>query len=166
MQLRNNFGLASFVATTFAAPFNSSLSFGKHYAVLNCDLVVGTVEPVANATQGRHFINSTKTWVNAIHQKHPQPLTFFSTIYFSNPSDPQLKVPSPFSNVLGGAPPLVQNSSSAQFYPDFDVGTDDIVIVKTRYYAGSGNSLEDTLRSQRIDTVILVSFLFQDLRWD
>ena len=159
MQLRNILVLASSVAATFAAPFNSSLSFGKHYAVLNCDLIVGTVEPITNTTQGKHFINSTKTWIDAVHQKHTQPLTFFTTIYFSNPSDPQLKVPSPFSSVLGDAPPLVQNSSFAQFYPGFDVGSEDIVLVKTRYYAGSGNSLEDTLRSQRIDTVILVSLL-------
>lgn len=47
----------------------------------------------------------------------------------------------------------------AQTYPEFDVGSKDIVIVKTRYYAGSGNSLEDTLRSQSIETAILVSHL-------
>lgn len=31
----------------------------------------------------------------------------------------------------------------------------DVVLQKTRYYAGAGNSLEEILRTQEIDTVVL-----------
>jgi nicotinamidase-related amidase len=56
----------------------------------------------------------------------------------------------------GGA---LGNSSDplTEIYPSFHVNetAGDVVLAKTRYYAGAGNPLEEILRAQQIDTVIL-----------
>ncbi|KAI7077034.1 hypothetical protein KC352_g41913, partial [Hortaea werneckii] len=49
------------------------------------------------------------------------------------------------------------NDSNTFIYPAFhvDESAGDAVLAKTRYYAGFGNSLEEILRAQQIDTVVL-----------
>jgi hypothetical protein len=56
--------LASCAALTSASA-SKPLSFGQNYAVLNLDLINGVVAPLANTTEGRKWINSTATWINA-----------------------------------------------------------------------------------------------------
>ena len=42
-----------------------ALSFGKHYAVLNLDLLNGVIATVNTTQAGKDFINSTATWIDA-----------------------------------------------------------------------------------------------------
>lgn len=55
------------------------------------------------------------------------------------------------------APLTTVNATVTQIYSDFSVDetAGDVVLQKTRYYAGTGNALEEILRAQGIDTVIL-----------
>jgi hypothetical protein len=49
------------------------------------------------------------------------------------------------------------NETATQIYPAFEVdeAAGDVVLQKTRYYAGTGNAMEEILWAQSIDTVIL-----------
>jgi nicotinamidase-related amidase len=50
----------------------------------------------------------------------------------------------------------VEGSAGVQIASNFTVDERDIVLQKTRWYAGAGNSLEQILKAQNIDTVIIV----------
>lgn len=158
-------------------PHNDTFSFGKHYAVLNLDLINDLVGTVSNTTEGQAFINCTSHWINAVHDQNPQPLTVYTRIYYQNSHYPDIKPGSSLavyfqetSGVIvgpgsGNPNSTIQNSQLessplTQIWPAFKVnqGT-DIVLQKTRYYAGFGNDLENILSAQGIDTVILVSLL-------
>lgn len=134
---------------------NSSLSFGRHYAVLNLDLINALINPIANTTEAQTWINCTSTWIDAVHAQNPPPLSIFTRIYFTNPSQPELGPSTPFRQVGGALG--ASNDSNTFIYPAFNVdeAAGDAVLAKTRYYAGFGNSLEEILRAQQIDTVVL-----------
>ena len=143
------------ISSTVPSNETSTLSFGKHYAVLNLDLIPGILQPIINTTAGQTFINSTATWINAVHAQNPPPLSIFTRIYFSNARQPEIGPKSPFAKA-GGA--LGDSSDpNTVIYPAFHVNetAGDVVLQKTRYYAGFGNPLEEILRAQQIDTVIL-----------
>jgi nicotinamidase-related amidase len=141
------------IASTVAA--NESLSFGQHYAVLNLDLINGLVAPLASDPAGSAFINNVATWIDAVHAQRPAPLSIFTRIYFNNARKPEIKPGSGFESV--SAPLTTANATATQLYPAFhvDEAAGDVVLQKTRYYAGTGNPLEEILRAQSIDTVIL-----------
>jgi len=141
------------IASTLAS--NSSLSFGQNYAVLNLDLINGLVSPLASTPAGSSFIASTASWIDAVHALSPPPLSIFTRIYFSNARKPEVKPGSGFEKA--SAPLTTANASATQIYPAFhvDEAAGDVVLQKTRYYAGTGNALEEILRAQGIDTVIL-----------
>lgn len=141
------------IASTVSS--NASLSFGQHYAVLNLDLINGLVAPLASSPAGAAFINSTTAWINAVHAQSPPPLSIFTRIYFSNARKPEVKPGSGFAGV--SAPLGTANETATQIYEAFEVdeAAGDVVLQKTRYYAGTGNALEEILRSQGIDTVVL-----------
>jgi nicotinamidase-related amidase len=141
------------IASTISS--NSTLSFGRHYAVLNLDLINGLVSPLASSPAGSAFIANTATWIDAVHAQTPPPLSIFTRIYFSNARKPEVKPGSGFASV--SAPLGTANATATQIYPSFrvDEGAGDVVLQKTRYYAGTGNPLEEILRAQGIDTVIL-----------
>ena len=141
------------IASTIAA--NESLSFGQHYAVLNLDLINGLVAPLASSPAASAFIKNTATWIDAVHAQSPPPLSIFTRIYFSNARKPEVKPGSGFASV--SAPLTTANATATQVYPAFrvDEAAGDVVLQKTRYYAGTGNALEAILRAQGIDTVIL-----------
>lgn len=42
---------------------NSSLSFGRHYAVLNLDLINAMVFAINETTAGQQWINCTASWI-------------------------------------------------------------------------------------------------------
>ncbi|KAK5008238.1 hypothetical protein LTR28_004254 [Elasticomyces elasticus] len=134
---------------------NSSLSFGRHYAVLNLDLVNALVAPLNSSAAGRAFISNTARWINAVHAQKPAPLSIFTRIYFSNSRKPEIGPASPF-RLVGGALGNASDPRTA-LYPAFaaDEVAGDVVLQKSRYYAGAGNGLEEILRAQQIDTVIL-----------
>lgn len=146
-------GYPTSIPSTVAS--NTSLSFGKHYAVLNLDLINGIVGSVLNTTEGNAWIANTASWIDAVHALPSVPLTIFTRIYFVNSHKPEIGPTSPFAAVGGALG--TQNDSLTQIYPAFKVNeaAGDAVLVKTRYYAGAGNALEEILRAQQIDTVVL-----------
>ncbi|KAK3117010.1 hypothetical protein LTR53_002031 [Teratosphaeriaceae sp. CCFEE 6253] len=143
------------IASTVPANETATLSFGQHYAVLNLDLINAIVAGVATSPAGSAWIANTVTWINAVHALTPAPLSIFTRIYFSNSHKPEIGPASPFAQV-GGALGTA-SSNLTEIYPAFYVNdtAGDVVLQKTRYYAGAGNGLEEILRAQQIDTVIL-----------
>jgi nicotinamidase-related amidase len=134
----------------------SPLSFGQHYAVLNLDWMSLLVDGIKDTTVGREFITNCSVWNDAVHQKDPRPLTIFTTLFFSNPSQPELAEDSPFTRLLRGYGKFEKGSPGVQISSQFTVDEKDIILQKTRWYAGAGNNLEQILRAQNIDTVIIV----------
>ncbi|KAL3466129.1 Isochorismatase-like protein [Aspergillus heterothallicus] len=156
--------LASCAAQCAASASSSSsnpLSFGQNYAVLNLDLITGVVAPLANTTEGRTWINNTATWLDAVHAQSPPPLSIYTRIYYSSPQAPELSPQVPFYQVAEAFGNLTESSPASQIYPLFAPGSEgrdssrDVVLRKSRYYAGDGNSLEEILRTRAVDTVIL-----------
>ena len=146
------------VYTNFSTVTNSTFSFGRHYAVLNLDLINGLVLGVVNTTAGDAWITSTARWIDAVHAQSPAPLSVFSRIYFSNARRPEIGPLTPFAAVAKALPGNANEVDYVtQVYDAFVVKPDDVVVQKSRYYAGFGNQLEEVLRSQLIDTVVLVS---------
>jgi len=148
--------LSIFAGAAFAKNASEeSVSFGKHYAVLNLDLINAIVDPVASTKSGKKWVDNTATWIDAVHDQEPRPLSIFTRIYFSNDMKPEVKSGSGFAELVEGI--TTEDDNSTQIYPDFNVdqGAGDIVLRKTRYYAGDGNALEEILRAQKIKTVVL-----------
>jgi Isochorismatase family len=136
---------------------NTSLSFGSHYAVLNLDLINGLVGSMNSTAAGRAFIKNTATWINTVHQQTPPPISIFTRIYFSGPKRPEVGPTSPFQKTSAGLGNVTESSPIGQIYPAFKpLQGWDVELPKTGYYAGTGNSLEQILSAQKIDTVILV----------
>lgn len=134
---------------------STTFSFGTHYAVLNLDLITALVSSVASSAAGRAFVNNTATWIDAVHAQDPPPLSIFTRIYFANARKPEVKPGSGFAS--NAAALTTANTSATMIYPAFtvDEAAGDVVLQKTRYYAGAGNGLEQILAAQSIDTVIL-----------
>lgn len=121
-------------------------------------MITGLVAGIANSTEGQRWINATSTWIDAVHRQNPPPLSIFTRIYFSNVLRPEVSSSTPFSKTVAGLGNATSTSPQSQLYPAFRALPDyDVVLQKTRYEANFGNSLSEILRSQRIDTVILVS---------
>jgi len=158
-------------------PGNNSFSFGRNYAILNLDLLNFTVEPVANTTAGATWLKCLEIWNGAVQALSPSPLTIWTRVYWENSRYADVKLGSPFAaflssdGIIAGAgssgnpnatiqDALLESSPLTSIYPAFVPKNDsDIVLGKTRYYAGFGNNLENILAAQSIDTVILVSLL-------
>lgn len=143
--------------TNFSSiPNNTTFSFGQHYAVLNLDLINGLVGSISSTSEGIAWINSTATWINAVHAQKPPPLSIFTRIYSINALNPDIA--GGFTQTFAGLKPGTMNQSATELYPAFTPLSDyDVVLSKVRYYAGTANELELILSSQKIDTVILVS---------
>ncbi|KAL3496718.1 cysteine hydrolase family protein [Aspergillus germanicus] len=152
--------LASCAASASVSTATSTpLSFGQNYAVLNLDLINGVVAPLANTTEGRKWINSTATWIDAVHKQSPPPLSIYTRIYYSSAAAPELSPSTPFYQVAAAFGNLTEQSPVSHIYPAFapDDSEDsrDVVLRKSRYYAGDGNSLEEILRTRGVEKVIL-----------
>lgn len=110
----------------------------------------------------REFISSygyieAKLTVDSVHKQQPPPLSIFTRVYFSNSQRPELAADVPFYQVVNSFGNLTETSPATQIYPAFKpLNNWDVELRKARYYAGDGNSLEEILRTQKIDTVILV----------
>lgn len=138
-------------------PANETLSFGKHYAVLNLDLINGIAGGLANTTAGEAFLSNTADWIDAVHAQKPPPLSIYTRIYFSAPTKPEVGPNAPFANVGGNLGTIDDPLTELvpQIRSRVDATLNDVVFPKTRYYAGAGNALEEILNTQEIDTVIL-----------
>ncbi|KAI1406861.1 cysteine hydrolase family protein [Hypoxylon sp. FL1857] len=130
------------------------LTFGKNYAVLNLDLMAVLIDAVKDTTEGQAFISNCSRWNDAVHKQDPQPLVIFTTLFFG-PGRPELAEGKPFHRLVEAFDPFEAGSATVRIAPHFTVGEKDIVLQKTRWYAGAGNSLEQILKAQNIDTVIL-----------
>lgn len=154
-------------------PNNQSISFGNHYAVLNLDIINDVTQPISNSSAGKTWLNSLQTWFDAVNMQNPRPLVFWTRIYYENSHYPDVKPGSPLSGYLaslgvvvgpGSGNPnasiqnqQVERSPLTRIWPGFSPNNEsDIVLEKTRFYAGFGNNLEHILAAQSIDTVILV----------
>jgi len=120
------------IASTVPANETATLSFGKHYAVLNLDLINALVSGVAPSPAGAAFIANTATWIDAVHAQNPAPLSIFTRIYFSNSHKPEIGPSTPFAQV-GGALGTASSNLTA-VYPAFYVNdtAGDVVLQKTR----------------------------------
>lgn len=65
----------------------------------------------------------------------------------------------PFTELIQEFGTLAESSPVAQIDSSLQTDDKDIVLQKTRWYAGAGNSLEQLLRARGVDTVIIVSNL-------
>ena len=128
----------------------------RQYAVLNLDFMYALTKGLRTSTEGRSFLLSCKRWVDAVHAKTPQPLVIYTTLYFHNDTRPELASGSPFSRLIEKLEPLAKSCPGAQIGPDLTPTGRDILLQKTRLYAGSGNALDQILRAQNIKAVILV----------
>ncbi|KAM0215183.1 hypothetical protein ACHAQD_008511 [Fusarium lateritium] len=138
-------------------PAAESLGFGHHFAVLNLDWMSILINAAKHSTEGQAFISNCIRWNDAVHAKQPRPLTVFTSLYFSNSFQPELSsdINAPFTMLVREFDPFIKGSDAVRIYPEITVDDEDIVLQKTRWYAGAGNALEQILRTQNIDTVII-----------
>ncbi|KAL2109723.1 hypothetical protein VUR80DRAFT_2089 [Thermomyces stellatus] len=129
-------------------------TFGRHYAVLNLDLMTVLIDAVKDTEAGKAFISNCSRWNDAVHKKQPQPLTVFTSLCFGA-GEPELAKCAPFTKLLQGFGSFEIGSPPVQVSSEFTVGEKDVVLQKTRWYAGAGNGFEQVLRAQNIDTVII-----------
>lgn len=133
------------------------VGFGKHFVVLNLDLMSILIDAAKSTPKGQTFVSNCVKWNDAVHQVDVRPLTIFTTLSFSTQNRPELVQPSAFSRLLEGFGDFDKGSNAVQIHQNFQTDEKDIILQKTRWYAGEGNPLEQILRSQNIDTVVLVS---------
>lgn len=127
---------------------NSTFSFGQRYAVLNLDLINAIVGNFNGTDSGRQFINSTKTWIDAVHAVEPQPLTVFTRIYYSTRFSPELGLGVPFGSLQGGLANITEESPQGMLYPAFETSERDVVLPKTRFYAGEWVPVRDSRQAR------------------
>lgn len=130
-------------------------TFGHRYAVLNLDLMTILVDAIKGTPAGDTFIANCRRWNDAVHQKDPRPVSIFTSLFFDH-KHLELKHDSPFEKLISGFGSFEVGSKEVQIAPEFQVDDKDIVLQKTRWYAGAGNALEQILKAQNIDTVIIV----------
>ncbi|KAK2773540.1 cysteine hydrolase family protein [Colletotrichum kahawae] len=123
-------------------------SFGKRFAILNIDLMALMFDSIKETDEGKLFTSNCVRWNEAVHQHQPRPLTIFTTLCFTNASQPELARPSPFSSLIDGFGDFVKGSPGVQIDERLKLDEKDIVLHKTRWYAGAGNALEQILRAQ------------------
>lgn len=135
-------------------------TFGKRFAILNLDLMAIMLDSNKKTDEGKLLISNCVRWNEAVHQHHPRPLTIFTTLSFSDYSQPELARPSPFANLIDGFGDFLKGSPAVQIDKSLKLDEKDIVLHKTRWwYAGAGNGLEQILKTQNISTIVIVSCL-------
>lgn len=130
--------------------------FGEHFAVLNLDFMKILTNSISDSAEGSIFMSNCTRWNDSVRQKDPRPLIIFTALSFSSAKQPELSQPSPFAKAIHNIGLFEKDSPDVEIDPRFEVDGADIVLSKTRWYAGSGNSLEQILKAQNIDNVILV----------
>lgn len=129
--------------------------FGKHYAVLNLDFMNALIDIVKDTDTGKTLIHNCSLWNDTVHSKDARPLTIFTSLYFGTQAA-ELANDAPFTSLVNGFSCFTAGSTPVEISSHFAVDEKDVLLQKTRWYAGSGNSLEQILRAQNIDTVIIV----------
>lgn len=135
---------------------NNPVSFGERYAILNLDWMTVLVNAAKDTPEGQAFISSCSRWNDAVHQKSPRPLTIFSTLSFER-GQPEVQDNTPFARLIAPFGTFEHNSDEVKVASQFHTDENDVILNKTRWSATMGNSIEQILKAQRIDTVIIVS---------
>lgn len=137
-------------------PPTTTADFGRNFAVLNVDWMSILIEAIQDTTEGKSFIENISRWNNVVHQKEMRPLTLFSTLALKF-GQPELEANTPFSDLIAPFGTFEEGSPEVQIDPQFLVDEKDVIIHKTRWSATTGNSLEQILKANKIDTVVVVS---------
>lgn len=132
------------------------VDFGKHYAILNIDWMVLLIDAIKETPQGKLLIDSCEKWTDAVHSKDERPLTVFTTLAF-NRGRPEVEADKPFAKLIAPFGSLEYGAPEVEIHPRFAVDEKDLILRKTRWSAMTGNNLEQILKAQGIDTVIIVS---------
>ena len=146
------------LAIKMASPTHSSNvpNFGQRYAVLNLDWMALLIGAVEDSPEGKALIANYTRWNEAVHQKATRPLTIFTTLSFQS-GQPEVARNKPFAKLIAPFSEFKAGTPDAQIDSRFTVDEKDVVLPKTRWSATMGNSLEQILKAQDIDTVIIVS---------
>ncbi|PLB55346.1 Isochorismatase hydrolase [Aspergillus steynii IBT 23096] len=132
----------------------TSVNFGDRYAILNLDWMSVLINAVKDTAEGQALISNCSVWNDAVHRKHPRPLTIFSTLAF-NRAQPEVQANTPFARQIAPYGNFEFHSPEVQIDSHFKVDEKDVVLHKTRWSATMGNSLEQILKAQSIDTVVI-----------
>ncbi|KAL6905146.1 Isochorismatase-like protein [Trichoderma evansii] len=133
----------------------SPLTFGKKYAILNLDFMNILFDIAKTAPEGQQFASNCTRWVDAVHKQDNRPLNIFTTLYFTSPSQAELPDAAPFTKLVNGFATFDEHSSIVKVPSYFNIDEKDIVLQKIRWYGGAGNALEDILKNNNIDTVVI-----------
>lgn len=133
------------------------LSFGSNYAVLNLDWMKALIDTVKKTDEGKQFVANCRRWNDAVYHKSARPLTIFSSLHFDH-GEPELASNSPFTRLVKSYGNFATDSPEVQIAPHFQVRPEDVLLQKTRWYAGEGNKLQQILKVQNIDTVVIVCY--------
>jgi len=83
-------------------------------------------------------------------------LTVFTTLAFS-PGQPEVEREKPFAKFIAQFGEFKAGNPETQIYSRFALDEQDVILTKTRWCATTGNALEQILKAQNIDTVVIVS---------
>lgn len=133
----------------------SAVDFGNNYAILNLDWMTILTNAVEDTPEGKAMIANCSKWNNAVHQKKHRPLTVFTTLVF-NRGQPELERNKPFSRLIAPFGSFEKDTPAASIDSRFTIDSSDIVLRKTRWSATTGSNLEQILKAQGIDTVVIV----------
>ncbi|KAJ5095825.1 cysteine hydrolase family protein [Penicillium alfredii] len=133
-------------------------NFGPLYAILHLDWGSALIGAVQETPEEQALITNYTRWNNAVHQKIPRPVTIFTTLAFSQ-GQPEVKTNTPFANLIAPFGAFETGTPEVQIDSRFTLDEKDLVFPKKRWSATTGNALEHTLKSQKINTVVIVSDL-------
>ncbi|KAJ5924075.1 cysteine hydrolase family protein [Penicillium verhagenii] len=133
---------------------NGKVDFGQNYAVLNLDWMPLLLNPIEESPEGQSLIANYSQWNNVVHKMSDRPLTIFTTLQF-NRGQSDVKPNTPFSKLIEPFGTLETGSPGVGIDPRFTVDEEDVVLSKTRWSATTGNNLEQLLKAQDIDTVVI-----------
>lgn len=135
---------------------SKDITFDRDFAVFHLDLMSVLTEAVEGTPQGDAFVKHTVEWVEAVHQHNKRPLTIYTSLSFANSSHPELAPDAPFTRMLSGYGDFSAGNKRVQIDSRMAPQEEDIVLQKSRWYAGAGNSLETILSAKGIKTVVVV----------
>src|SRR5688572_21203520 len=102
-------------------------SFGNKYAVLNLDLMNILVDAVRSDPAGQAFIANCSRWIDAVHNKPEPPLTIFTSLFFSDATQPEVKKGAPFAKLISSFGSFVKGTPPTEIAPEFPVKDSDLV---------------------------------------
>jgi nicotinamidase-related amidase len=140
-----------------------SVTFGQHYAILNLDWMSVLINAIEETAEGKATIASLSCWNDAVHQKANRPLTIFTTLAFSR-GQPEVEADKPFSRLIASFGSFEEDSPNTAIDERFEIDERDVVLRKTRWSATTGSNLEQVLKAQGIDTVVIVCEMSSN--WD